>query len=84
MKEQCEDESDGEQRARMRAMNTLRDLTLSIPCRRLVGNISRPITEEELAAIKKRTRKVLLDKMKRPMVLRTGLCLALRLPNSKQ
>ena len=30
MKEQCGDESDGEQRARMQAMNTLRDLTLSI------------------------------------------------------
>ena len=83
MKEECEDESDGEQRARMQAMNTLRHLTLSIPCRRLIGNISRPITEEELAAIKKRTRKVLLDKMKRPMVLGKGLCLALRLPNSK-
>ena len=83
MKEQCEDESDGEQRARMQAMNTLRDLTLSIPCRRLMGNISCPIAEEELAAIRKRTRKVLLDKMKRPMVLGKGLCLALRLPNSK-
>ena len=60
----------------------LRDLTLSIPCRRLIGNISRPIAEEELAAIRKRTRKGLLDKMKRPMVLGKGLCLALRLPNS--
>ena len=54
MKEQCEDESDGEQRARMQAMNTLRDLTLSIPCRRLRGNICRPIAEEEVAAIRKR------------------------------
>ena len=83
MKEQCEDESDGEQRARLQAMNTLRDLTLAIPCRRLIGNISRPIAEEEVAAIRKRTRKVLWDKMKRPMVLGKGLCLALRLPNSK-
>ena len=83
MKEQCKDESDGEQRAQMQAMNTLRDLTLSIPCRRLIGNISRPIAEEEVAAIRKRTRKVLLDKMKRPMVFGKGLCLALRLSNSK-
>ena len=83
MKEQCKDESDGEQRARMQAMNTLRDLTLSIPCRRLIGNTNRPIAEEELAAIRKRTRNFLLDKMKRPMVLGKGLYLAFRLPNSK-
>ena len=83
MKEQGKDESDGEQRARMQAMNILRDSTLSIPCRMLIGNISRPIAEKQVAAIRKRTRNVLLDKMKRPMVLGKGLCLALRLQNSK-
>ena len=83
MKVQCKDESDGEQRARMRAMNILRDLTLSSPCRRLIGNIRRPIPEQELAEIRKRTRNVLLDKMERPMILRKGLCLALGQPNIK-
>ena len=83
MKEQCEDESDGEQRARMQAMNTLGDFTLSIPSRRLISNISRPTAEEELVAIRKRTRNILFDKMKRTMVLGKGLCLALRLPNRK-
>ena len=58
MKEPCEDESECEQQSRMQAMNALRDLTLSIPCRGLIGNISRPIAEEEVAAIKERTRKV--------------------------
>ena len=51
------------------ALVTLRDLTLSIPCRRLIGNISRPIAEGGVAGMRKRTRKVLLDKMKKPMVL---------------
>ena len=64
-------------------MNTLRDLNLSIPCRKLIGNCSRPLAGEAVAAMRKRTRQVLLDKMKRPMVLGKGLCLALRLPNSK-
>ena len=83
MKEQCKDESDGEQRPKTQAMNTSHDLPLSIRCRRLIGNISSPIAEEQLAAIRKRTRKVLLDKMKRPMVRGKGLCVALRLPNSR-
>ena len=83
MKEQCEDESGGEQRARMQTRNALRDLILSTPCRRLRGNISGPIPEEEVAAIRERTRKVLLDKMERPIVLEKGSCLALRLPISK-
>ena len=82
MKEQCEDESEGEQRARMQAMNTLRHLNLSIPCRKLIGNSSRPIAEEGVAAMRKRTQQVLLDKMKILVVLGKGLCLALRLPNS--
>ena len=49
----------------------------------MIRGVRTAIAEEELAAIRKRTRKVLLDKMKRPMVLGKGLCLALRLPNSK-
>ena len=51
---------------------------------RIALTVSSSITELEcLPAIRKRTRKVLLDKMKKAMVLGKGLCLALRLPNSK-
>ena len=83
MNDVCEDESDAEQRERMRAMNILRELNISIPFRKLIGNSSRPLAGDAFAAMWKRNCQVLLDMMKRPMVLGKVLCLALRLPNGK-
>ena len=64
-------------------MSKLRDMNLCIPCRKSIGNISRPRAGEAVAAMRKRARQFLLDEMKRPMVLGKALCLSSGLPNSK-
>ena len=48
----------------MQAMNTLCELNLSFPCRNLIGSSSRPLAGEAVAAMRKTTGQVSLDKMK--------------------
>ena len=55
MKEQCEVESDGEQRARMQEMNKSGDLNLLILSGKLIDNSSRALAGEAVAEKRKRT-----------------------------
>ena len=83
MKDQSIDSSEAAAKATRQALHTLRDLELSGPFRRFVRSVNDTLKGDAINSLKEGFRKDVLQKMKRPIVIRKGLCLALRLRKSR-
>ena len=79
MKDQSIDSSEAAAKAHRQALHTLRDLELSGPFRRFVPSVNDTLKGGAINSLKEGFRKDVLPKMERPIVIRKGLCPALRL-----